>query len=99
MNISEDKKRWVVIGIAFNNLVPRIRPFVEQSLQAEYQSLKFSHNIHIQTPPGILKKHPKHLKYENINGNSSHKLSSGKFDLSKFDCKVLSHVDFAKLYL
>ena len=99
MNISEDQKRWVVIGIAFNNLVPRIRPFVEQSLQAEYQSLKFSHNIDIQTPPGILKKHPKHLKYENINSNSSHKLSSGKFDLSKFDYKVSSHVDFAKLYL
>ena len=23
------------------------------------------------------------MKYENVNGNSSHKLSSGKFDLSK----------------
>ena len=99
MNISEDQKRWVVIGIAFNKLVPHIRPFVEQSLQAEYQSLKSSHNIHIQTPPGILKNHPKHLKYENINSNSSHKLSPGKFDFSKFDYKVTSHVDFAKLYL
>ena len=36
MNISEDQKRWVVVGIAFNKLVPHIRPFVEQSLQAEY---------------------------------------------------------------
>ena len=99
MNISEDQKRWVVIGIAFNKLVPHIRPFVEQSLQAEYQSLKSSHNIHIQTPPGILKNHPKHLKYENINSNSSHKLSPFKFDFSKFDYKVTSHVDFAKLYL
>ena len=99
MNISEDQKRWVVIGIAFNKLVPHIRPFVEQSLQAEYQSLKSSHNIHIQTPPGILKNHPKHLKYENINSNSSHKLSPFKFDFSKFDYKVSSHVDFAKLYL
>ena len=99
MNISEDQKRWVVVGIAFNKLVPHIRPFVEQSLQAEYQSLKSSHNIHIQTPPGILKNHPKHLKYENINSNSSHKLSPFKFDFSKFDYKVTSHVDFAKLYL
>ena len=99
MNISEDEKRWVVIGIAFNKLVPHIRPFVERSLQAEYQSLKFSHNIHCQTPPGILKNHPKHLKYENINSNSSHKLSPFKFDFSKFDYKVSSHVDFAKLYL
>ena len=99
MNISEDQKRWVVIGIAFNKLVPHIRPFVEQSLQAEYQSLKSSHNIHSQTPPGILKNHPKHLKYENINSNSSHKLTPFKFDFSKFDYKVSSHVDFAKLYL
>ena len=99
MNISEDQKRWVVVGIAFNKLVPHIRPFVEQSLQKEYQSLMSSHNIHSQTPPGILKNHPKHLKYENINYNSSHKLSSGKFDFSKFDYKVSSHVDLAKLYL
>ena len=99
MNISEDQKRWVVVGIDFNKLVPHIRPFVEQSLQAEYQSLQSSHNIHIQTPPGILKNHPKHLKYENINSNSSHKLSPFKFDFSKFDYKVSSHVDFAKLYL
>ena len=99
MNISEDQKRWVVVGIAFNKLVPHIRPFLEQSLQAEYQSLKSSHNIHIQTAPGILKNHPKHLKYENINSNSSHKLSPFKFDFSKFDYKVSSHVDFAKLYL
>ena len=69
------------------------------NLQAEYQSLKSSHNIHIQTPPGILKNHPTHLKYENINSNSSHKLSPFKFDFSKFDYKVSSHVDFAKLYL
>ena len=100
MNISEDQKRWLVIGITvINKLVPRIRPFVEQSLQAEYQSLKSSRNIHIQTPPGILKNHPKHLKYENINSNSSHKLSPVNFDSSKFDYKVSSHVDFAKLYL
>ena len=99
MNISEDQKRWVVIGIAFNKLVPHIRPFLEQSLQAEYHCLKSSHNIHSQTLPAIVKNHPKHLKYENINSNSSHKLSSGKFDFSKFDYKVTSHVDFAKLYL
>ena len=100
MNISEDQKRWLVIGIAFNKLVPQIRSFVEQSLQAEYQRLKFSHNIHVQTAPGpILKKHPKHLKYENINNNINHKFPSGKFDFSKFDYKVTSHVDFAKLYV
>ena len=67
MNVTEDQKRWLVIGIAFNKLVPHIRPFLEQYLLAEYQSLQSSHNIHHQTQPGILKNHPKHLKYENIN--------------------------------
>ena len=99
MNISEDQKRWLVIGIAFNKLVPQIRPFVEQSLQAEYQRLRYSNNIHIQTTPVILRRHPKNLKYENINNNINHKLPSGKFDFSKFDYKVASHVDFAKLYV
>jgi len=99
MNISEDQKRWLVIGIAFNKLVPHIRPFVEQSLQGEYQRLRSSHNIHVQTTPGILRRHPKNLKYENVNNNINHKLPSGKFDFSKFDYKVTSHVDFAKLYV
>ena len=99
MHVSDDQKRWVVIGIAFNKLVQQIRPFVEQCLQAEYQSLRSSHNIHAQTAPGVLKKHPKNLKYENINGNSNHKRPSGKPDFSKFDYRVTSHVDLAKLYL
>ena len=100
MDISEDQKRWTVIGIAFNNLVPKLRPFVEQFLQTEYLSLRSSHSIHVQTPPGpILKNHTKYLKYENINNNINHKLPSGKFDFSKFDYGVASHVDFAKLYV
>ncbi len=40
------------------------------------------------------------LKYENINGNDAHpRLRGGSYDYSLFDCKVLSHVDFAKLYV
>ena len=100
MNISEDQKRWLVAGIAFNKLMPQIRPFVEKSLQTEYQSLRSSHNIDVQAVPGpILRKHSKNLKYENINSNSNHKLSSGKYDFTKFDYRVTSHVDFAKLYV
>lgn len=100
MNISEDQKRWIVVGIAFNNLVSQIRPVVDHSLQAEYQKLKSSNNIHVQTAAtGFLRTHPKLLKYENINGNDNHKLARGKFDYSKFDYKVANHVDFAKLYL
>ena len=100
MNASEDQKRWLIVGIAFNNLVPQIRPFVEHSLKAEYQKLIHSNRIDIQTAAGgLLKKHPKRLKYENINANNNHKLASGKFDFSRFDYRVTSHVDFAKLYV
>ena len=97
---SENQKRWMVVGIALlNKMVPQIRTFVEQSLLTEYHNLKTSHNIHMQTAPGFLRKHPKTLKYENINNNNNHKLPSGKLDVSKFDYKVLSHVDLSKLYL
>ena len=40
MNISEDQKRWVVIGIAFNKLVPHIRPFVEHSFTGRVPELE-----------------------------------------------------------
>ena len=97
---SENQKRWTVVGIALlNKMVPQIRTFVEQCLLTEYHNLKTSHNIHMQTAPGFLRKHPKTLKYENINNNNNHKLPSGKLDVSKFDYKVLSHVDLSKLYL
>ena len=44
MNISEDQKRWVVIGIAFNKLVPHIQPFLEQSLPVSYTHLTLPTN-------------------------------------------------------
>ena len=92
-----------MVGIALNNiLVPQIRPFVEQEIYKEYNNLKTSHNIHAQSTSGRLQRWParKFLKYENINGNSHHpKLPGGKYNISLFDCRVLSHIDFAKLYV
>ena len=91
------------MGIALSNiLVPQIRPFVEQEVDKEYNNLKTSHNIHTQSTSGRLQRWParKFLKYENINGNSRHpKLPGGKYNFSLFDCRVLSHIDFAKLYV
>ena len=91
------------MGIALSKiLVPQIRPFVEQEVDKEYNNLKTSHNIHAQSTPGRLLRWParKFLKYENINGNSRHpKLPGGKYNISLFDCRVLSHIDFAKLYV
>ena len=82
--------------------MPQIRPFVEQEVDKEYNNLKTSHNIHTQSTSGRLQRWParKFLKYENINGNSLHpKLPGGKYSISLFDCRVLSHIDFAKLYV
>ena len=82
--------------------MPQIRPFVEQEVNKEYNNLKTSHNIHTQSTSLRLQRLPRRrfLKYENINSNSHQpKLPDGKYNFSLFDCKVLSHIDFAKLYV
>jgi len=75
---------------------------VEQEVNKEFNNLKTSHNIHAQTTSGRLQRWPprKFLKYENINGNDAHpKLPGGRYDYSLFDCRVLTHIDFARLYV
>ena len=91
----------MVFGIALNKvLVSQIRPFVEIEVQKEYGNLQTSHGIHTQSTSGRLKHWPMSLKYENINGNDGiPRLPHGRYDFSKFDCRVMSHVDFAKLYV
>ncbi|XP_028407380.1 uncharacterized protein LOC114530011 [Dendronephthya gigantea] len=103
--LTENHKRWCVFGIALNHVVvPAIRPVLEQEILKEYNDLKLNHNIHVQTRHSFPS--PKYptgnaMKYENINGNDT-KLKAPhhkKFDYSKFDYKVTSHIDFAKLFL
>ena len=100
-NVTDNQKRWLVFGIALNKvLVSQIRSFVEQEVQKEYGNLHTSHSIHTQSTSGLLKKWPTFLKYENINGNDVFpRLAGGRFDYPKFDCRVTSHIDFAKLYV
>ena len=90
-----------MFGIALNEiLIPHVRPLVEQEVIKEYNTLKTSHSIDSQSATGRLEKWNKSLKYENINGNESlPRLRGGKYDYSKFNCQVLTHTDFAKLYL
>ena len=101
--MTDNQKRWLVAGIALNKiLTPRIRPFVEQGVNTEYNNLKASHNIHGQSTSSCLQRWPpgKFLKYENINGNDVHpRLPGGRFNNFLFDCRVTSHVDFARLYV
>ena len=91
----------MVFGIALNKvLVTQIRPLLEQGIQREFGNLQTSHSIHTQSTFGRLKKWPTFLKYENINGNDVFpKLPGGRYDYPKFDCRVTSHVDFARLYV
>ena len=101
LGVTDNQKRWLVVGIALNKiLVPQIRPFVEQEVEKEYNILKTSNNIHTQSSSGRLEKWRKLLKYENINNNDRlPKLSGKRPNYPKFDCKVSSHIDFAKLYV
>ena len=99
--VADDQKRWLVFGIVLSKvLVPKIRAFVEQEVQNEYGGLKTSHSIHTQSTSGRLKNWPTNLKYENINGNDTlPRLPRERFNYSLFDCRVTSHVDFARLYV
>ena len=100
-NVTDNQKRWLVFGIALNKvLVSQIRTFVEQQVKKEYGYLQTWCSIHTQSTSGRLKKWPTFLKYENINGNDVFpRLPGGRHDYSKFDCRVTSYADFAKLYV
>ena len=91
-----------MFGTVLNKiLLPQLRSFVEQEIEKEYINLKTSHNIHVQSTSGRQRWWGiKFLKYENINGNDLHpRLPGRRYNYSLFDCRVLSHIDFAKLYV
>ena len=103
--LTEDNKRWCVYGIALNHvLVPSIRPILEEEILKEYNDLKLNNSIDVQTShnfPVSKYPNPNSVKYENINANDT-KLKPPnfkKYDYSMFDYKVISHVDFGKLFL
>lgn len=102
--VTDNEKQWLVAGIAlFKVLIPQIRPFVEQVVEREYQRVMDKHHIHKprrrrlrQLPPwGIF------LNYENINQNDANfpKHRGEEWNYDAFDCRVLSKVDFSKLFL
>ena len=91
----------MVFGLALKDLVDQIRSSVEKEVKKDYDNLKTSHGIDSQSSIGRLERWSStYLKYENINGNDAvPKLPRRKFDYPAFDCRVMSHVDYAKLYL
>ena len=93
--LNDDEKRWCVYGIVLNHvLIPAVRPYLENNILNEYDGLKKSHKIHIQTAHNFPspKYSPHDLHYKNINNNETK-------DKKNFNYEVKSHVDFGKLFL
>ena len=95
----------IVCSVLDNVLVDKIFTFVKGEIRKEYARVKTSHSIDTQSSSQRLRHWPNLpprpivLKYENINGNDALPKVHGKYNYSAFDCRVTSHVDFAKLYV
>ena len=102
MMVSDEEKRWIVVGIAMNKVAaPVLRDAVKQGMDTNYANL----NRHCQllTPSctvttltnGVVRADPilKNLKFQNINNNH---LVHG---VCNYNFNINSSVDLAKLYL
>ena len=100
--VSDEEKRWIVVGIAMNKVAaPVLRDAVKQGMDTNYANL----NRHCQllTPSctvttltnGVVRADPilKNLKFQNINNNH---LVHG---VCNYNFNINSSVDLAKLYL
>ncbi|XP_048575960.1 uncharacterized protein LOC116603637 [Nematostella vectensis] len=97
LSLSENEKRWMVVGICLNKvLLPALHKYIAPKIQNHYALHKTSYNIHSQAHPGFLKKDNNvgfQFNYESINNNRS------RLSKKAYDYKVVSAIDFAKLYL
>ena len=96
-DVSDKKKRWMVIGIALNHvLLPALRDFVGTEMSAFYMTQKTNKGIDHQVRGTHWNKDKGFtLNYGSINNNfGSHKKKSHFYDY-----RVLSAVDLGKLYL
>ncbi|XP_048577088.1 uncharacterized protein LOC116618829, partial [Nematostella vectensis] len=93
-SLSENEKRWMVVGFCLHKVLsPALRKYIALKIQDHYALHKTSYNIHSQAHPGFLKKDNNvgfQFNYESVNNNRSKKA---------YDYKVVSAIDFAKLYL
>ena len=104
MTISDEERRWLVVGLAMNKVVARVlRPFIKQGMDAHYK--KLDNHCNALSVPCTLKTltHSqastdailKSLKFQNIN----HNLALHGHSKKLYNCGVLSSVELAKLYL
>ena len=99
--ISDEEKRWIVVGIAMNKVTaPVLRDVIKTGMDTHYEDL--DKNL---TPSCTLKTltypyansdpHLKKLKFQNINNNS---VLHGS-DKKNYNFTINSSVDLAKIYL
>ena len=99
--VSDEEKRWIVVGIAMNKVVaPVLRDVVKVGMDTHYDDL----DKHL-TPSCTLKTltyrcvnsdpHLKKLKFQNVNNNS---VLHGN-DKKNYSFTINSSVDLAKIYL
>ena len=101
MMVSDEEKRWIVVGIAMNKVAaPVLRDVIKAGMNTHYDDL----NKHL-TPSCTLKTltypyantdpHFKNLKFQNVNNNS---VLHGS-DKKSYCFTINSSVDLAKIYL
>ena len=94
ISLTDSEKYWTIIGLAINKaVVPQLQPFVDGVLQEVYQHLcpqLQSQSTQSSSPMKDMGGIP--LQYKNINSNHSTTKQNYNYD-------VVSHVDFAKLFL
>ena len=99
--VSDEEKRWIVVGIAMNKVVaPVLRDVIKAGMDTHYDDL----DKHL-TPSCTLKTltyhyantdpHLKKLKFQNVNNNS---VLHGS-DKKNYSFTINSSVDLAKIYL
>ena len=103
MMVSDEEKRWIVVGIAMNKVAaPVLRDFIKQGIDTHYANNTYCHGVTTPCPLKTLNYHHvntdanlKRLKFQNINNNfnnhGNHK--------NLYNYNVNSSVDLAKLFL
>ena len=107
MLVSDEEKRWLVVGIAMNKVAaPVLRDFIKQGMDTRYTNLDI-YCSGLATPSTLktltyhqVSTNPNfdHLKFQNIHNNLQ-LYGMKKKDLHKYNYNINSSVDLAKLFL
>ena len=103
MMVSDEEKRWLVVGIAMNKVATLVlRDFIKQGMDTHYAKNTYYHGVstpcalntlnyhHVNADPNL-----KRLKFQNINNNFSNHGNHKNL----YNYNVNSSVDLAKLFL